>query len=125
MKKLLLLTTLSIALFSFTSILQSDVANAVKAGNAEQISSYFDNMIDLALPGKDEIKNMSKNQASIAVKTFFDDNGIKSGEVTSQRELGPTMYMSGKLQGKTKSFNITLILKNKDGKYQITSVRIN
>lgn len=126
MKKLLLLMGLGVVLVSFRTQSDSDeIIRGLKAGNAELVASYFENYIDLTLPGKDEIKNIGKNQATIAFKSFFSENAIKGFELSSQREAGTTMYMAGKLTGKNRGYNITLLLKNKDGKHQIISVRIN
>jgi hypothetical protein len=126
MKKILLLMGLGMVMASFT--LQgdiSDIVNALKNANAETVSSYFDSYIDLTLPGKEEVKNIGKNQAGIALRSFFNEAGIHGFELTSQREAGTTMYMAGKLNGKSRDYNITLLLRNKDGRHQIISVRIN
>jgi Domain of unknown function (DUF4783) len=126
MKKILLLISISIALFSYkTADNVPSIINALKTGNAEDVGKYFDNFIDLKLPEKDEIKNVGKNQASIALQGFFKDNGIKGFELTSQREMGASMYLAGKLQNAGKGYNITILLKNKDGDRQIITVRIN
>ena len=126
MKKFLLLISLSTLLFSFkiADNVPAIIA-ALKTGNAEEVSNYFDNFIDLKLPEKDEIKNVGKNQASIALQSFFKDNGIKGFELTSQREMGASMYLAGKLQNAGKGFNITILLKNKDGEKEIITIRIN
>jgi len=95
-----------------------DIVKAFKASNTSEISSYFDNLID-------EIKNVSKNQAAVILKSFYSDNKITGFELTSQREAGTTMYIAGKITSKVKNYNITILLKNKEGKYVITSIRIN
>jgi len=126
MKKTLLLTGLSLLLFSF--VIQSDVDEIIKAfktANAEQVSSHFEMLIDVTLPGKETIKNMGKNQAGIALKTFFDENAVKGFDVLSQRDLGSSMYIAGKMAGKNKSYNVTLWLNSKEGKHVISAVRIN
>ncbi len=126
MKKFLLLISLSTLLFSFKSADSVPaIIAALKTGNAEEVGKYFDNFIDLKLPEKDEIKNVGKNQASIALQSFFKDNGIKGFELTSQREMGASMYLAGKLQNAGKGFNITILLKNKDGEKEIITIRIN
>ena len=126
MKKSFLLASLGLLLLSFTYQKDTEeIINALKAGNAESVSAYFDSYIDLTLPGKDEIKNIGKNQAGITLKSFFEENGVKGFDLTSQRESGTTMYIAGKLQTKSKGYNITILLKNKEGKHQIISVRIN
>ena len=102
-----------------------EIIHAFKASNTSEISSYFDNLIDFTLPAKDEIKNVSKNQAAVILKSFYSDNNISGFELTSQREAGSTMYIAGKITGKVKSYNITILMKNKEGKHVITSIRIN
>lgn len=126
MKRLLLF--LAVGLFSFVNPIQSDnneIIKALKSGNADLISKYFDSFIDLKLPEKDEIKNMGKNQASIAWKTFYNDNAIKGFDLTSQREIGGTMYIAGKLKNNAKGYNITIMAKVNGDNYSIISIRIN
>jgi hypothetical protein len=101
------------------------IVNALKQGNASQFSNYFDNFMDLKLPGRDEIKNVGKTQASITVKDFFNDNNIKGFENVSQRESNGTMYIAGKLKGDSKTFNITMLMKAKGDKLSIITIRIN
>jgi len=127
MKKLLFIFFIGFVFTSFT-LFQSDtdeIIKGLKTGNAEQVATYFDSFIDLTLPQKDEIKSIGKNQAGIALKSFFEENGVNNFAITSQRESGITMYIAGKLQSKNRPFNVTLLLKNKDGKHLITSIRIN
>lgn len=126
MKQIFLLAGLAFLFFSFRA--QNDtegIVKALKAANAMQVSEHFDAFIDLTLPGKDEVKNIGKNQAGIALKSFFEETGVRGFELSSQREAGATMYMAGKLQAKSRSYNVTILLKNKEGKHQIISVRIN
>jgi hypothetical protein len=126
MKKFLLITIASLGLISFKDQTDTDnIIKALKAGSVQQLSVYFDNYIDITLPGKEEIKNMGKNQSTITLGTFFQENGITGFDLASQREAGATMYMAGRLQTKSKQLNITILLKNKDGKHSITSIRIN
>jgi hypothetical protein len=114
-------------LFSITLFAQngSEVINALKDGNASKFSSYFANNVDVKLPQKDELKNIDKAEAASAVKTFFDDNNINGFEVTSQREMGGTMYIAGKLKSGSQSFNITVMLKNKGDDMNVITVRIS
>jgi hypothetical protein len=126
MKKILVLTGIVLLLFSFrTERDMTGIMQALKAGNALQLSEYFDAYIDLTLPAKDEVKNIGKNQAGLALKEFFNEKGVKGFDLSSQREAGATMYIAGKLQAKSRNYNITLLLKNKEGKHQIISIRIN
>jgi opacity protein-like surface antigen len=125
MKNFLMMIFSLVVLTSATVIGGEEVVDALKSGNAVEVAAYFDNFIDLTLPEKEEIQNMSKNQATVAFKSFYQENGINGFNLTSQRENGATMYITGKLTGKIGSKNITLMLKNSNGKYSIISVRIS
>ncbi len=126
MKKILLLIGFAFFLTSFTpSDNATAVINALKTANAEELSRYYDTFIDLKLPEKDEIKNMGKNQAGIAVQNFFKENGIKGFDLTSQRDMNGTMYLAGRLQNSGKGYSITVLLKTKDANQQIITMRIN
>lgn len=126
MKQFLLLFVIAAGALSFTFKSDSEgIIKALKAGDAEQLVLYFDSFIDLKLPEKDEVKNMGKNQAGIAIKNFFTENEIKGFDLTSQREMGGTMYLAGKLKNAGKGFNITIMMKKSDDKHGIIAIRIN
>lgn len=125
MKKLTILLTFLTAFFFARAQDAGKITQSLQQGNAAAFSGYFDNLIDLKLPEKDELKNVGKNQAGIAVKNFFDSNGIKGFDATSQREMGGTMYITGKLQGKNTAYNLTLLMKVRGDNLSIITVRIN
>jgi len=126
MKKIFLFTGLALVLMSFSLQTNTDgIVQAFKSANVDEVSKYFDDYIDLKLLDKDEIKNMGRNQANIILKSFFTENSIKGFEKISEREIGTTMYMTGKLQNGVKGFNITIMLKQKGGKHVIMTIRIN
>lgn len=126
MKKIIALFLVVVIASSFKVQYESDnLVRALKTANAGQVSVYFDKILDIKFPDKEEIKSIGKNQAGIALKSFFDDNNITGFDLTSQRELGGTMYITGKLLNSDKGYNLTLMLKNKEGKPQIITVRIN
>lgn len=128
MKRILLLFGLSLALFAFTPRQDADdIVKALQTANADHISAYFDNMIDLKLPDNvNEIKNINKNQAGIKLKSFFNENDVKGFDLTSRREMGGLMAITGKLSAANKGgYNITLMLKEKGGKFSIITVRVN
>ena len=127
MKKIFLYTGLIIGLLSFTTN-QGDVdaiVNAFKSADAGQVGTFFDDFVDIKLLDKDEVKNIGRNQATITLKAFFADNGVKGFEKVSEREIGNTMYLAGKLITSGKASNITIMLKMKDGKRQIITLRIS
>jgi hypothetical protein len=126
MKKIFILMGLMIGLMSFSP--QSDpsaITDALKTADAGRVSAFFDEFVDIKLLEKPEVKNMGRNQAAITLKTFFSENGIKGFETTSQREMSGTMYLTGKLVNSTKGYNITIMIKAKDSKWQIITLRIS
>ncbi len=126
MKKLLLLPLITLLFSSFKTQTDAEaLINALKNVEASQVTSYFDKIIDIKFPEKEGIKDMGKNQAGIAFRSFFTDNNIKGFELGSQRELDGLMYITGKLLNDVKGYNLTLILKSKADKYFITRVQIN
>jgi hypothetical protein len=126
MKKFIALLLIVVISSSFKVQYETDnLVRALKTANPTQVSAHFDKILDIKFPEKEEVKSIGKNQAGIALKSFFDENNISGFELTSQRELGGTMYITGKLLNDDKGHNLTLMLKNKDGKPQIITVRIN
>jgi hypothetical protein len=126
MRKILLLIGLLFSLVGFAQQTDTDaVVKAFKTANAEEVARYFDDYIDLKFLDKDEVKNMGRNQATIALKNFFDENSIKGFDKSSDREIGNTLYITGKLTSSGKTFNVTVMLKAKTGKHQIITMRIN
>jgi uncharacterized protein DUF4783 len=120
MKKLLTIIGL---LFSVSMFAQNGdaVVNALKETSVAKFRSYFSDNIDLKFPQKTELKNVSKADAATALSDFFSSNNVSGFDVTSQREMGGTMYIAGKLKGNSHSYNITVMLKNGS----VITVRIN
>jgi hypothetical protein len=126
MKKFLVLLGMGAMLMSFSMGTDTDgIVSALKQGNAEQLSKYFDTLLDLKLPEKDELKNIGKNQASLTMNSFFDGVGVKGFDITSQNERNGTMYITGKLAAKDKQYNVTLMMKSRGDRPYIITVRIN
>jgi len=101
------------------------IVQSLKAANIEVLAQYFDDFIDLKLLDKEEVKNMSKNQATIALKSFYNENGIIGFDKVSEGGKGTLAYLIGKLTTANKSYNITIQLKQKNGKSQIITIRIS
>ncbi len=101
------------------------IVQSFKTANIDNISAHFDEFIDLKLLDKEEVKNMSKNQASIALKAFYTENGIKGFEKVSDGGKGTLIYLIGKLTTGNKSFNVTIQMKQKNGKPEIITIRIS
>lgn len=125
MKKFLFILIMIFAAFNLKAQDSNGILTALQAGNADQVSNHFDKILDIKFPDKDEIKGIGKNQASIALKSFFDNNKIKGFELSSQREMGGTMYIAGKLTNGGEGYKLSMMMRTKDGHSQIITVRIS
>jgi len=125
MKKLLFIIMAVFAAFTVKAQDANNIVSALQSANAGQVSNYFDKMLDMKFPDKEEVKSIGKNQAGIALKSFFDNNNIKGFELSSQREMGGTMYIAGKLTNGGEGYKLSMMMKTKEGKPQIITVRIN
>ncbi|WP_439505340.1 DUF4783 domain-containing protein [Sediminibacterium sp.] len=101
------------------------VVRALRTANPDLITTYLDDYVDLKLLDKDEVKNMSKNQAAMALKLFYSENNIKGFEKVSDGGKGNLVYILGKLTTSGKSYSITVQLKQKNGTLYIITMRIS
>jgi hypothetical protein len=127
MKRLITFIASAVTLMSFNTKLidTGDILNALKQADATAIAQYFDSFVDIKLPNKDEVKNLSKTQASITLRDFYSEQKITGFELTSQREMGGTGYITGKLKSEGHECNITIMVKTKGNSAVIVSVRIS
>ncbi|HKG67634.1 MAG TPA: DUF4783 domain-containing protein [Segetibacter sp.] len=125
MKKFILILVVFFAALSLKAQDSNDILTALQSGSADKVSTYFDKILDIKFPDKDEIKSIGKNQAGIALKSFFDNNNIKGFELSSQREMGGTMYIAGKLTNGGDGYKLSMMMRTKEGRPQIITVRIS
>jgi hypothetical protein len=106
------MVAISLVLVSFTPLYSiDDVVAAMKTGNANQLSKYFDNRIDLSLPGKSD--NYSKSQAEMILKDFFANNTVKNFVVKHKGEQNGSQFCIGLLQTKNGNFRTKFFMKQK------------
>ncbi|HLL44707.1 MAG TPA: DUF4783 domain-containing protein [Segetibacter sp.] len=125
MKKFILILVVFFAALGLKAQDSNDILTALQSGSADKVSNYFDKILDIKFPDKDEIKSIGKNQAGIALKSFFDNNNIKGFELSSQREMGGTMYIAGKLTNGGDGYKLSMMMRTKEGRPQIITVRIS
>lgn len=125
MKKFIFILILIFTAFNLKAQDSNGILEALKSGSADKVSNYFDKILDLKFPDKDEIKGIGKNQASIALKSFYDSKNIKGFELSSQREMGGTMYIAGKLTNGSDGYKLSMMMRTKEGRTQIITVRIS
>jgi Domain of unknown function (DUF4783) len=109
-------TFLAIAAF-FSSFAQvqgiNEVVSALKSANASQAAKYFDNTVDLSLPGKSGSVSYSKSQAELVLKDFFVTNGVKGFEVKHAGGNSGDQFTIGTLVTRNGSFRTTIFMKQR------------
>ena len=124
MQKFLLFSSLFLMLFAtaFKPISGlDDVISALKSGNAQELSKYIDDNIEISLPDKSD--NYSKAQAVMVLKDFFNNNGVTGFEVQFKGENGGSQFCVGKLTTKSGSYRTTVFMKTKNGKQLVKEIR--
>ena len=124
MRKVIFLSTVVIAflLTAFKPIAGlDDVINALKSGNAQELSKYIDDNIEISLPDKSD--NYSRVQAVMVLKDFFNNNGVNGFDVQFKGENGGGQYCIGNLKTKSGVYRTTVFMKTKEGKQVIKEIR--
>ena len=112
MKSFFTLITFGLLISSFTFFSSIDeVINAMKTGNASEIAKFFDNTVEVNMPGKSN--SYSKSQAELVLKDFFTTNTVKSFEIIHKGENAGSQYCIGTLITKSGSFRTTIFMKQK------------
>jgi hypothetical protein len=120
MKRLIAYVFFLTLLSSFT-LSVNDVVNALKTGNASQVSKYFDNTIDITL--QDKSNSYSKSQAELIIKDFFIINGVISFEALHTGDNAGSQYLIGNLKTKKGVFRTTVYMKQKANRQVVQELR--
>lgn len=121
MKKNLLTVFVFIMLASFTSVSIPDIIKALKTGNAHGTAGYFDNTVEITVPGKSISAN--KQQAEAILEDFFKSNAVKDFKVLHQSKNESSEYCIGTLLTTNGVFRTTIYTKEKSGQALIQELR--
>jgi hypothetical protein len=118
----MLLSTL-LVLSSFTQNNAIDeVIGALRSGNSNELSKFFDDNVELTLPEKRN--SYSKAQAQLVVKDFFSNNNVKGFELKHKGDDSHGGHFCiGTLQTNAGNFRTNVFMKNKNGKEVIKEIR--
>jgi len=121
MKQFFTLLTAGILLSSFTLFSSIDeVISAMRAGNASEISKYFDNTVEVSMP--DKTNSYSKSQAELVLRDFFSSNTVKSFDVLHKGENSGSQFCIGTLVTRNGSFRTTIFMKQKGNKQVLQGI---
>jgi Domain of unknown function (DUF4783) len=126
MKSLLtfLLVIATVIMSSFTQPSTIDeVIGTLRSGDADRLSKYFDDNVQLALPVKND--SYSKAQAQVILKDFFVNNVVKGFELKHKGDGpgGQGQYCVGTLQTKSGNFRAHVFMKSKGNKEVVNEIR--
>jgi len=111
-------------LSSFTTAQSSidEVIGTLRAGNAQQLATYFNDNVELTLPDKSD--SYSKAQAQLIVKDFFSNNGVKGFELKHKSDVpNGGHYCIGTLQTNAGNYRTTVFMKINNGKEVVKEIR--
>jgi len=129
MKKLstILTITLTVILLSPVIALSNydvidNVTTAIKAGNAAQLATYFDNTVELTI--RDKQSSYSKAQAQVVVKDFFEKNPVKNFAIVHRGSSDAgSSYAIGTLTCAAQSFRAYIYVKQKGSSTLVEELR--
>jgi hypothetical protein len=98
-----------------------NVINALRSGNATELSRYIDDTVEISLPSKSD--SYSRSQAVVILQDFFQNSGVRNFEVKFRGDNGGTQYCIGTLQTKAGNYRTTFFLANRNGKQLIKEIR--
>lgn len=106
-------------LLSFT-YQKDDIVAALKTGSADKLAKYFDNMVDVSVPGKSN--TFSKGQAEMVVKDFFALNKVKNFELQHTGSNPSSNFIIGTLTTGGDSYRTTVYMRARGDKQLIQGI---
>jgi|WetSurMetagenome_2_1015567.scaffolds.fasta_scaffold503479_2 hypothetical protein len=106
-----------------TTETNKQIASALSAGNATELASYFNTMVDLTIPGKED--SYGKTQATRILQDFFSKNPVKSYKTNKQGSSNDgSQFAIGRLESGNKIFRVYYLMKKSSDKYLIHQFQI-
>lgn len=121
MKKFLKYGLIGLVFFLSSFISIDDVVSAIKAGNASQISKFFDNTIEITLA--DKSNTYSKSQGELVLNDFFNSNAVNGFEIVHRGENVGAQFIIGNLATKNGNYRTTIFMKQKGDKQLLQELR--
>jgi hypothetical protein len=122
MRNLIILITAFLFTVSFTDTNAiEEIIVSLKSGNSSQLSTFFDNTVEITLPEKSN--SYSRNQAEVIIRDFFTLNQVKNFEILHKGENMGSLYCIGTLITKNGIFRTTIYLKQKGDRQMLQEIR--
>lgn len=116
-----------ILLIPFSSVCQTEekegISAAIQSGNAQSLSGYFTESIDLTLLDIEDV--YSQKQAQVILSKFFIDNVPSSFNLKHEgKSKVEDFYYIGILKTNTGNYRVTFFLKKENDGFNIKQLRI-
>ncbi|MBY0476876.1 MAG: DUF4783 domain-containing protein [Chitinophagaceae bacterium] len=108
----LLLVSLVVTITSFTQ--KEEIVAALKTGSVDKMAKYFDNMVDVSVPGKSN--TFSKGQAEMVLKDFFTLNRVRNFEIQHSGSNPSSNFIIGTLTTAGGNYRTTVYMRTKGDK---------
>jgi len=101
-----------------------EISQCFKNANASKLATYFNNSLDLTLPGNEGA--YSKKQAEQILKTFFSNNPVNAFTLdhTGNSNNGSTYLIGSYKSTSQKKFRVYLLIKNSNNVDLIQQLQI-
>lgn len=113
---MLFLTVIMIS--SFTQ--KEDIISALKSGSVDKMAKYFDNMVDVSVPGKSS--TFSKGQAEMVLKDFFALNRVRNFEIQHSGSNPTSNFIIGTLTTGSGNYRTTVYMRTKGDKQLVQGI---
>lgn len=100
----------------------SQITNTIRSGNTDSLAMYFNQRLELTLPGFSAIS--SRNQAKMVIGKFIAENAPTAFSVTNQNESTTGFFVVGTMHSGEKSFRVSFLTKELDSKQTIYQLSI-
>jgi Domain of unknown function (DUF4783) len=120
MKNSFVMLIIFMFLTSFSPVQKDEIVSALKSGSAEKMSTYFDQMIDVTVPGKSN--SYSKGQAEMVLKDFFSMNRVKGFDLQHSGSNPSSNFIIGKLSTSNGEFRTTVYMRLRGDKLMIQGI---
>ncbi|GAA4805838.1 hypothetical protein GCM10023231_38770 [Olivibacter ginsenosidimutans] len=100
------------------------IANSFRSGDSKELGMHFSTSVSLSI--LEDNNTYSKNQAEILLHNFFDKYTFRSCKILHKMETNTSnRYAVLELSDASQKFRVSLSLKNFNGKFLITDIRID
>lgn len=100
-----------------------EVVLAVKTGNASQLSKFFDERLDLTIPGRSD--NYSKVQAEMILKDFFRNVQVRDFVVKHRGMNEGAEFCFGDLITTNGNYRVMLYMKHKGDRQVLQEIGVD